>query len=93
MKENRFFSFTRSIRHPHNVAIITYGEGTDMRREWHPDDFIEHWTMLPQDRKLLGNKSGPTRLGFAVLLKYFQYEERFPQYLRDERGNYPAMAH
>jgi hypothetical protein len=36
--------------------------------------------MLPHEHKLLGNKSGPTRLGFAVLLKYFQYEGRFPQH-------------
>jgi TnpA family transposase len=54
-----------------------------MQREWHADELIEHWTMLPHDRKLLGNKSGPTRLGFAVLLKYFQYEGRFPQHPRE----------
>ncbi|MEE8290774.1 MAG: Tn3 family transposase, partial [Candidatus Tectomicrobia bacterium] len=51
-----------------------------MKREWHPDELIEHWTILPGNRTLLGNKSGPTRLGFAVLLKYFQYEGRFPQH-------------
>ena len=54
-----------------------------MKREWHPDELMEHWTMLPQEHKLLGNKSGPTRLGFAVLLKYFQYEGRFPQHPRE----------
>ena len=27
---------------------------------------------------LLANKTGPTRLGFAVLLKFFQYAARFP---------------
>ena len=31
------------------------------------------------DRALLGNKSGATRLGFAVLLKLFQAEGRFPR--------------
>ena len=54
-----------------------------MKRAWHPDELIEHWTILPQEHKLLGNKSGPTRLGFAVLLKYFQYEGRFPQHPRE----------
>jgi hypothetical protein len=83
MKENSLFSFTRSLRRQPNVAIIGHREGADMKREWHSDDLIEHWTMLPRDRKLLGNKSGPTRLGFAVLLKYFQYEGRFPQYPRE----------
>lgn len=54
-----------------------------MKCEWHADELIEHWTIFPRDRKLLGNKSGPTRLGFAVLLKYFQYEGRFPQHPRE----------
>ena len=54
-----------------------------MKREWHPDELMEHWTMLPQEHQLLGNKSGPTRLGFVVLLKYFQYEGRFPQHPRE----------
>jgi len=31
------------------------------------------------DRALLGNKTGATRLGFAVLLKLFQAEGRFPR--------------
>ena len=50
-----------------------------MKREWHPDELIEHWTILPGERKLIGNKHGSTRLGFAVLLKYFQHEGRFPR--------------
>jgi hypothetical protein len=50
-----------------------------MKREWHPDELVEHWTILPGDRHLIGNKSGPTRLGFAVLLKFFQHEGRFPR--------------
>src|SRR5262249_25650958 len=54
-----------------------------MKREWHSDELIAHWTILPHEHKLLGNKSGPTRLGFAVLLKYFQYEGRFPQHPRE----------
>ena len=36
------------------------------------------WTLLPSEAALLANKTGPTRLGFAVLLKYFQYAARFP---------------
>ena len=50
-----------------------------MKREWHPDELIEHWTILPGERTLIGNKHGPTRLGFAVLLKFFQHEGRFPR--------------
>jgi hypothetical protein len=54
-----------------------------MKREWHPDELVEHWTILPGEQKLVGNKYGPTRLGFAVLLKFFQYEGRFPRQPHD----------
>ncbi|MGW3471039.1 DUF4158 domain-containing protein [Saccharopolyspora sp. NPDC000995] len=30
--------------------------------------------------RLLGNKSGATRLGFALVLKYFEIEGEFPRY-------------
>src|SRR5262245_45204909 len=70
------------------VMVRVYGGGHDrencvMKREWPPDELMAHWTILPHEHKLLGNKSGPTRLGFAVLLKYFQYEGRFPQHPRE----------
>ena len=38
-----------------------------MRTEWEPEDLIERWTLLEGDLELIGNKAGPTRLGFAVL--------------------------
>lgn len=50
-----------------------------MRREWSPDELIESWTLVGQDWTLVGNKSGATRLGFAVLLKFFELEARFPR--------------
>jgi hypothetical protein len=50
-----------------------------MKRDWEADELAEHWTLLPGERDLLANKSGATRLGFAVLLKFFQCEARFPQ--------------
>ena len=49
-----------------------------MKRDWEADELAEHWTLLSGERDLLANKSGATRLGFAVLLKFFQYEARFP---------------
>jgi hypothetical protein len=30
------------------------------------------WTLLPSEAALLADKTGPTRLGFAILLKFFQ---------------------
>jgi hypothetical protein len=47
--------------------------------EWSPEELIESWTLLGQDRTLVGNKSGATRLGSAVLLKFFEIEARFPR--------------
>ena len=39
----------------------------------------DRWTLRAANRALLGNKSGATRLGFAVLLKLFGAEGRFPR--------------
>jgi len=39
----------------------------------------ERWALGQAERALLANKSGATRLGFAVLLKMFQAEGRFPR--------------
>ena len=50
-----------------------------MRREWSPEELIESWTLLGTDWTLVGNKSGATRLGFALLLKFFEIEARFPR--------------
>lgn len=54
-----------------------------MKKNWELEDLIEHFTLLPQEMRLVGNKTGETRLGFAVLLKFFQYKARFP-YAKNE---------
>ena len=54
-----------------------------MKRHWEVDELIEYWTLLPQEEALLGNKTGANRLGFAILLKFFQLEVRFPEHFRD----------
>jgi hypothetical protein len=50
-----------------------------MKRTWTSEELLEHFTLLPDELAAVGNKSGPTRLGFAVLLKCLQYEGRFPR--------------
>ena len=47
------------------------------------DDSDNCWALRTAERALLGNKSGATRLGFAVLLKLFQAEGRFPRRAED----------
>lgn len=59
-----------------------------MEREWSPEDLLASWTLLEVDRGLLANKAGPTRLGFALLLKFFEIEARFPS----SHGEVPAAA-
>jgi hypothetical protein len=51
-----------------------------MKRRWEQEDLLEHWTLSASDQAHLGNKTGATRLGFAVLLKFFQREGRFPAF-------------
>jgi len=49
-----------------------------MERELIQEQSIEHWTLAPGEHLLIMNKSGAGRLGFAVLVKFFQAEGRFP---------------
>lgn len=51
-----------------------------MRRDWEPEELIACWTLVDDDWRLVANKSGATRLGFAVLLKFFEVEGRFPRH-------------
>ncbi len=50
-----------------------------MKRNWELDELIEHFTLMPNEMGLIGNKAAETRLGFAVMLKFFQREARFPE--------------
>src|SRR5262249_30228967 len=54
-----------------------------MKHEWSAKELVEHWTRLPSDEPEVQTKRGAARLGFAVLLKYFQYEGRFPDRPQD----------
>ncbi len=54
-----------------------------MRREWEPEDLVAAWTLVDPDWVLISNKTGATRLGFALLLKFFEIEARFPRSAAD----------
>jgi hypothetical protein len=58
-----------------------------MKQDWHPDELTQHWTLAPDERELLGNKTGATRLSFAILLKAFQFDGRFPDRHEDIAGS------
>lgn len=50
-----------------------------MKRDRQVDELIEQWLILPQEQKLIATKAGTNQLGFALLLKFFQNEGRFPK--------------
>jgi hypothetical protein len=52
------------------------------------DELVEHWTLLDDERELVAGKRGPTRLGFALLLKFYTRAGRFPR----GRGELPDDA-
>ena len=60
-----------------------------MKRQWDEDELAEQWTPAPDELALLANKAGPTRLGFAVLLKVFGRDGRSPRSRQEVAG---AMA-
>lgn len=60
-----------------------------MQREWEPEDLIGSWTLVEHDeRELVAYKRGATRLGFALMLKFFEIDARFPRHV----GEYPPAA-
>ena len=50
-----------------------------MKRKWTNHELIEHWTLEPDETQLIRSKKGANRLGFALLLKFFQLKGRFPE--------------
>jgi hypothetical protein len=62
-----------------------------MKRARHPDELAQCWTLSLDELELFSNKTGVTRLRFAVLLKAFQFDGRFPDRRADVAGS--VVAH
>ncbi|WP_454561894.1 DUF4158 domain-containing protein [Mycobacterium haemophilum] len=58
-----------------------------MHREWASEDLIASWTLVGGDWELVANKTGATRLGFSLLLKFFELEARFPHDVSEVPGS------
>lgn len=54
-----------------------------MKRLWTNDDLVAQWTLQRDELDLVAYKEGANRLGFALLLKYFQIDGRFPRQKHD----------
>jgi TnpA family transposase len=50
-----------------------------VKHYWSTEDILEHFILLPAELEFLGIKADHNRLGKALLLKFFQYEGRFPE--------------
>jgi Domain of unknown function (DUF4158)/Tn3 transposase DDE domain len=59
-----------------------------MARPLDLDELLEHFTVADDELELLRNKSGATRLGFSLLLRYLAWKGRFPR----ARGEIPDNA-
>lgn len=59
-----------------------------MARTIDDDELIEHWTLVRDELGQVAGKRGPTRLGFALLLRFFTRHGRFPR----GRGELPDEA-
>lgn len=49
-----------------------------MKQYWSKEELETTWKILPGELPAIMSKHGSTRLGYAVLLKVFQYKGRFP---------------
>src|SRR6266545_1297605 len=66
---------------------VTCLSGGRMKPDWHPNELALYSTLSQDERALLANKTGATRLGFALLLKLFQRDGRFPERREEIAGN------
>lgn len=54
-----------------------------VKRQWSEAELDTHWALTAQEEALTVARRGPSRFGFVVLLKFFQYEGRFPESRRE----------
>jgi hypothetical protein len=59
-----------------------------VQRYWDEQELAEQWSLSPDERELLAHRTDRSRLGGAVLLKFFQIEGRFPR----DRKEVPTTA-
>ena len=54
-----------------------------MKQNWDERELIERWTLTDSEKTLLQKRAKRNRLGFAILLKFFQIEGRFPTFYKE----------
>jgi len=61
-----------------------------MKWHWKEEELCEHWSLTPEELALVNEstsygrrRSSRERLGFAIMLKYFQFHGRFPAAIKE----------
>src|SRR5438067_5492747 len=71
------------MRHEHVLTMKTRRRSL-MKRHWTNEELAEHWILSSKELDLIGDsKTDHNLLGAACLLKYFQFEGRFPAQKQD----------
>lgn len=60
--------------------MINKSGSVNLKRTFNYNELIDKFSFSIQELQLLKNKSGATRLGFSVMLKFYQNELRFPHF-------------
>jgi hypothetical protein len=55
-------------------------QGVEVRREWDLNDLVASWTLVDADQEQLVKLHLPSRLSFALMVKFFEIEGRFPRH-------------
>jgi hypothetical protein len=61
------------------ATIVSRGSRESVAVLMDLDELVDQWTLLKDERELVAGKRGPTRLGFALLLKFYAQAGRFPR--------------
>jgi len=54
-----------------------------MKRNWSNDELIANFSITMRERELLSKRKDYNQLGLIILLKFFIYEGKFPEYKKD----------
>ena len=65
------------------IYLFVTMEMLRMKQRWTEKELHEAWQIWPAEQHMIEKKWGATRLGFALLLKFFQIEGRFPSGLSE----------
>lgn len=54
-----------------------------MKWHWQKEELREHWSLSAEELHLVAGRTDHGRMGFVVMLKFFQYQGRFPSAIKE----------